>query len=366
MRSRHTIDLELNIARARLILAPVTMLSVYLDAAAPDLAPWFQLTGGRLEIDHRALGVLLCHLLYAATTHAFVSPRPRSRRLLLATVAFDVFFAMVVTVFTEGPTSPGYAFFAFAIIAVGCREGFRATLGVTIACTLSYLTLIVLSGPPHDYLMRPVYLGMTGYLIGFLGQQRIDFELRVRALEARAQRHSIARSLHDGYVQALAGVTLRLDGCRKLLVKQDVGRVSRELASLQSGIAREYDEVRAYIRSLIELEASTSPGAASADTSFAVRVDFRADGLVAEQILLILTEGVRNTIRHAGARTAVIQAAEDDGCLRIRIGDDGAGFAPEAAPPWSIASRVRELGGSVTITTKSTAGAQLEIALPAA
>jgi hypothetical protein len=44
--------------------------------------------------------------------------------------------------------------------------------------------------------MRPVYLAITGYLIGFLGQQRINFEARVRELETpRSAVRSPARSM---------------------------------------------------------------------------------------------------------------------------------------------------------------------------
>jgi hypothetical protein len=46
MSAEHPQDLDLNIARARLILAPATFLSIYLDAAKPDHTPWFRLTGG--------------------------------------------------------------------------------------------------------------------------------------------------------------------------------------------------------------------------------------------------------------------------------------------------------------------------------
>jgi signal transduction histidine kinase len=367
MLPRDTIDLELNIARARLILAPATLLSIYLDAAKPDLSSWFPLTGGPLEIDRYAFTTLLCHLAYSLGTHSLVNLRPKGRRLASISMVIDILFAMIVAIFTEGPTSPSYAFFAFAIIAVGCREGFRATLAVTIVCMLSYLAVIVLSarGAAHDYLMRPIYLGITGYLIGFLGQQRINFETRIRELETREQRHSIARSLHDGYIQALAAVNLRLDGCRKLLQKQDFDRALAELTNLQAGVAREYDEVRSYIHSLIELEESATAILFYAETLFHVQADFQARGPKAEQILLVLLEGVRNTMQHANAAAAVIRASEGVDTLHITIDDDGIGFPDEGAPPWSIASRVADLGGEMRMVNKPQAGARLEIALPA-
>jgi signal transduction histidine kinase len=367
MNARPPQDLDLNIARARLILAPATLLSIYIDVAKPDLAPWFRLTGGGLEIDRYAFAVLMAHLVYSGITHALTNLRSMGDRFVAVTATIDVTFAIVVAIFTEGPTSPSYAFFAFAIIAVGCREGFRATLAVAACSMLAYLMLILLSahaGRPHYYLMRPVYLAITGYLIGFLGQQRINFEARVRELETTAERRSIARSLHDGYIQALAAVNLRLSGCRQLLHKGDADSVLRQLTELQVGVAREYDEVRSYVRSLIELEGTSAPSADPTRTVFDVKVNFRARGLKTEHIFLILLEGVRNTVRHAGARAAVIRTAEAGDVTHITMDDDGIGFAGFTAPPWSIASRVAELGGEVRILDTPKEGAHLEIELP--
>ena len=88
---------------------------------------------------------------------------------------------------------------------------FRATLAVTGVCMMLYqLVIATPHGLTNLYLMRAVYLAIAGYLIGFFGQQRAQFEARLRELETVNERQIIARSLHDGYVQALAGVTLRL------------------------------------------------------------------------------------------------------------------------------------------------------------
>lgn len=242
MNGRNSLALDLNIARARLILAPATLLSIYIDTAKPDLTPWFRLTGGLLQIDRYALIALLFHLGYAAAIHVYASLRPLDRWFVAVAAVMDVAFAIIVAVFTEGPTSPSYAFFTFAIFAVGCREGFRATVAVTASSALAYMSLIVVSGSAaSDYLMRPVYLAITGYLIGYLGQQRINFEARVRELESLEERHSIARSLHDGYVQALAAVNLRLGGCRQLLHE---GAVDAALGQLKRAPDRRRPRIR--------------------------------------------------------------------------------------------------------------------------
>jgi signal transduction histidine kinase len=367
MDARHPQDLDLNIARARLVLAPATLLSIYIDVAKPDLTPWFRLTGGALEIDRYAFAVLMLHLAYSAIVHVVTNLRPVGTRFVTITATIDVVFAIVLAIFTEGPTSPSYAFFAFAIIAAGCREGFRATLIITAGCTFAYLALILLSteaGRLHGYVMRPVYLAITGYLIGFLGQQRINFEARVRELETADERRSIARSLHDGYIQALAAVNLRLTGCRQLLQRGETDSALGQLTDLQAGVAREYDEVRSYVRSLADHETPSTPSRAPARTLFEIQTSFRASGEKAEQILLILLEGLRNTVRHAEAGAAVFRTAEAHDGIHITMDDDGIGLSQMAVPPWSIASRVAELGGELRIVGAPRSGAHLEIQVP--
>ena len=133
---------------------------------------------------------------------------------------------------------------------------------VTFCSVALYLLVIVLTrGITSVYDMRAVYLAIAGYLIGFFSQQRALFEAQVRELETRAERQSIARSLHDGYVQALAGVNLRLETCRALLNRNRPQDALLEITDLQTGVAREYDAVRIYLRSLAGIEQGPQCGA---------------------------------------------------------------------------------------------------------
>jgi hypothetical protein len=80
MSAEHPQDLDLNIARARLILAPATFLSIYIDTAKPDLAPWLRLTGGALEINRYAFAVLMAYLVYSGIAHDRVFARSSTLR----------------------------------------------------------------------------------------------------------------------------------------------------------------------------------------------------------------------------------------------------------------------------------------------
>jgi signal transduction histidine kinase len=345
-------DLEASISGARIVLSLATLLSIYLDPAL----------GGFLTIDPMLLGALFVHLGFALAVSWAVRRGLVAAYLVALSTILDVSSAVVLALLTEGATSPAFAFFAFAIIAAGCRAGFRATLVVTLLSMLLYLFLISFLTPQtrNMYVMRPAYLAVTGYLIGFLGQQRAKFEAQL------AERRHIARFFHDGYVQALAGIRLRLEGARELLRRGQPEDTQRELTELQSEVAREFDEVRAYIRSLAEVDSRQPAHAVSVarEPDARLHADFAAPAPIVESVLQIVLEATRNIRHHAQARSATVTAISSGRAIRITIDDDGIGFPRAAAPPWSIASRVAEIGGRCAVLDDGRPGGHLEIEMP--
>jgi signal transduction histidine kinase len=273
----------------------------------------------------------------------------------------------MIAFLTEGRTSPSFIFFVFAIVAVGFRTGFRDTLLITLCCVTLYALVVEISdGLLTVYLMRPVYLAIAGYLIGFFGQQRVHFEQRLRHLETQAEREAIARSLHDGYLQALTAVGLRLESCRDMLISEELEAALEEIKEIQLGVSREYDEVREYVRSLAWSDQSaTGRHHTDFNARFHVQAAFTAPGVVVEHIMQIALEGIRNTRRHGHARSGSINVQQLTGTINIKIDDDGIGFGDAVTLPWTIASRVAELGGRVAVNSASV-GAHLEISLPTA
>jgi len=349
-------DIDRYIARARTVLSLLALVSIYLDPVI----------GGPFSIELVALVVLALHLAYSVATLVLTVRLGSSPRAARICEGLDVLFATAVALVTEGLNSPSYVFFCFAIIAAACREGLRATLRITVVSMVLYgASMLLLDEAGRSYVMRPAYLGLIGFLVGFLGQQRLSFESKIRELETAAQRHDIARSLHDGYVQALAGVNLKLETCRELLVRAEPTAALDGLEELQAGVAREYDEVRAFIRKLADAPAPKAlPRPLALDTLFHLRVEVAAKGDLTEQVLQILLEAVRNCRLHGKARSAEVRAIATSGAIRIAIADDGVGFGPSATAPWSIASRVAESGGRLTILPSDAHGATLRIELP--
>jgi hypothetical protein len=103
------------------------------------------------SIERDLLIVLILHLAYAVAIDLQVRRIAVTSRFAFTTAVFDVLFATVISLLTEGPTSPGQIFFAFAIMRVGCRSGFRAALFVTAYGVLLFAPLIVTSEPAERW-----------------------------------------------------------------------------------------------------------------------------------------------------------------------------------------------------------------------
>jgi two-component system nitrate/nitrite sensor histidine kinase NarX len=164
-------------------------------------------------------------------------------------------------------------------------------------------------------------------------------------------------------VQALAAVNLRLENCRKLIARGREQDVLKEIGDLQAGVRHEYDDVRAYVRSLADLD-RRELSSARGEAHFRVGAEFVGSGPLVEHALQIMLEGVRNVRRHAAATSTTISARSVQGRLEIAIDDDGIGFAADATVPWTIASRARDCGGEARLLRNGSRGAHLLVELP--
>ena len=347
-------DLDLSIARARIALSLIAMLSLYID---PSTA------GGLFHLNAYASTTLLCHLAYGIGIYFALSHRFSRAHIRVISTAFDLAFATAIAFITEGQTSASYVFFVFAIVATGSRVRSRTIVTVTFLSVALYLLVIVVTrGIASVYDMRAVYLAIAGYLIAFFSQQRALFEEHLRELESRTERESIARSLHDGYVQALAGVNLRLESCRALLNRNRPQDALAEITDLQTGVAREYDAVRVYLRSLAGIEGPAAQRALPvSDPAFQVRAAFSGRSLLGEHILMIMLEGLRNSRSHGLAKLVKIDVHEIDDKVSITIEDDGVGLPDSSSRPWAIASRVAELEGHLSMHSDGITRVQIEL-----
>jgi signal transduction histidine kinase len=216
-----------------------------------------------------------------------------------------------------------------------------------------------------------------------------------------AERHRIARDLHDSVAQCLVGIGMHLEWCRRHLDPSSPAYerlvASKELARAGLG----------WVRSAVEeLSGLEHPGTDLGQALRDLAADFRSVGqlrvsvrvtagrrllpaAVEHSLFQIAQEGLWNVVRHAHATQAWISLAYTEDQVRLSVSDDGSGdpaavgrcltaeiMSAETTNPatWNpgtsthglrnIAERAAELGGEVRLTRRRGGGLRVSVRVP--
>lgn len=201
-----------------------------------------------------------------------------------------------------------------------------------------------------------------------------------------AERQRLARELHTGVGQALAGVQLVV-GLIESALPDPPEPVHRSLARIRALAGTALEQVRGVSRRLYVPVWQAQPlvealrdlwQTSGISESFEAAVDLPELSAepapeIRRALYLTAQEGISNIIQHADARRVRLSLREENGCLILEVADDGAGFSqPDETgqPAESIGIGLRslrdlaeQLGGRL-VARSTPAGAQLIISLP--
>jgi len=232
------------------------------------------------------------------------------------------------------------------------------------------------------------------FLLVFVAQGAAGFETvrlqekaeEVAVLEERAR---IARDLHDGFIQSLAAIDLRVEAA-KVLVERKPERLPRALEELHQVVDRGYQDVRHYLTVLRNTSRPTEDfltvlDRLAAEFSFRSRirvvlsrpdVDPALPPGLAHDLTQIIRESLHNAVRHGQASQAVVKVGSRPTHVYLIVRDNGKGysgtdqapdadgFLPRGAEPWSIRERVEALGGELRVWTQPAVGTEVSLWLP--
>ncbi len=213
-------------------------------------------------------------------------------------------------------------------------------------------------------------------------EERAIYQLEQAIADERAR---IARDIHDGLAQTLAFQRMRVDLWLDW-VASDPQRLRDELKAFKQALREQIVELRRAIFALRPVqfdELGFAGGLNRYITEFAGQQGWqmRADlaGLpstLARELeaacFRIVQEGLNNIAKHAGARQVEVIIDRIDQGLRIRVRDDGRGFAPGQLPELpgervglrQMRERVVALRGQLTLLAHPGAGTELQVWLP--
>jgi two-component system NarL family sensor kinase len=226
----------------------------------------------------------------------------------------------------------------------------------------------------------------TVILAGLTRQLRRAAAERERLLRSAidasdAERRRIARDLHDGVVQDLAGTAFAVSAVARNPTTEPDSRETLESAgtSLRSGLTS--------LRSLLaeihppDLHAEglasaladliAPAGAAGIQASVSVEGAETASNQDAALVWRVAQEAVRNTIRHSEASTLAVTVRGDGRTLTLEVVDDGVGFDPAGVRDpdryglRGLRSLVAESGGSLEVRSSPGEGTTVRMEVDA-
>lgn len=199
---------------------------------------------------------------------------------------------------------------------------------------------------------------------------------RLRTMGAEEERTRIARDIHDGVGQSLAGVAFRLDG---ITAKAAGSPLGDDLQELRAGVRAVVTEVR-HTLSDLRTDVSGERGLVQTLDEFLERVEDRTGLSVTfmhqagarlpvvqeREIWRIAHEAVVNVERHAGARHLRVRWRCDGRTGVLTVADDGVGFSPGGAGrPDSFGligmrERAEAIGASLEVQSEPGVGTMIE------
>jgi two-component system, NarL family, sensor kinase len=223
-----------------------------------------------------------------------------------------------------------------------------------------------------------------------LQQQRInelETEKQLAATEAvlkgeEQERTRLAKDLHDGLGGMLSGIKYSFQTMKGNLVMtpDNVQAFERSMDMLDSSIK----EMRRVAHNMMPealvkfgLDTALKDFCNDINQSGAIRATYQSIGLenaVIEQttavtIYRIVQELINNIMKHAAAKTAIVQVSKTNGAFSITVEDDGKGFNPVILQStkgigWSnIQSRVEYIKGKLDVQSEPGKGTSIHIEL---
>jgi signal transduction histidine kinase len=340
-------------------------------------------------------------LVYSAAILYFVYfaayTKMRSKKFGLVTTFLDMIWVSLIVFSTGGAATPFFVYYFFPIITASSRYGVKGGLSVALAEVALYgfirfhFEWEALLGVDR-FVVRSIYLVVLAYVFGFLSEFESKQNQKLLALSKTAaevatadERRKITQEVHDGLLQSLATLILRLEACRKQLLHSPQ-ELDRELKSIENDTRSSMKMIRQF---LAGKETRPFPPGMLIE-KFREDLRFLRDGVglrvtletepevlsppegVEQDLYYMLREGLMNIIRHSQASRADVVLKQTETEIRGSLIDDGVGFDPSVATnddgvglP-SMRERINRLGGELEIQSSPGKGAMISFVLPLA
>jgi signal transduction histidine kinase len=205
----------------------------------------------------------------------------------------------------------------------------------------------------------------------------LDQTQRLAVIE---ERDRISMELHDGIIQAIYAIGIKLELTRLTLVQRP--EVAEQIVSANEDLNRVIEDLRKYVRNLragVEHSVTLREQLEKLADNFRQVSNARLVMDIAQgfaqlsedrihAIVQIVRESLSNIVRHANASEVYVDLHETPTQITLVISDNGQGFDPEKVIHGNglhnINQRARQAGGSVNVTSRVGRGTTLTVIVP--
>ena len=315
----------------------------------------------------------------------------------ILTTSLDVVWIAVIVFSTGGTRTPFFFYYSFPVITASIRWGLKGSIPVALAGVFLYgivrLTLAAesMSTPIgiDTLLIRSLYLILLACIFGYISEFERKQNQRLLALSKTAgevaalqERRRINFELHDGILQSLATLILRLETCGRRLPESQ-RELADELRSMEDLARDSMKQIRQFLsgRQTTPLVAGTLLEKLREEARFLhdgmgldVILESEPDDLqlppdTEREIYYVLREALTNVTRHSHASKVEIHLKRNNGRLEGSLTDNGVGFnqdyskADRGLGLLGMQSRIKEIGGELSIESSPGKGTNLYFAI---
>jgi signal transduction histidine kinase len=321
-----------------------------------------------------------------------------SSPLGILTTSLDVVWIAAIVFSTGGTRTPFFFYYTFPVITASIRWGLKGSIPVALAGVTLYgvvrLTLAAESmAAPIGIdvlLIRSLYLVLLAFIFAYISDFERRQNQRLLALSKTAgevaalqERRRINFELHDGILQSLATLILRLEGCDKRLPESQ-----KELASELRSLEELTRDSMKQIRQFLSGQQSTPLAAGTLIDKLREEARFLRDGMgldviiesepeelelppdTEREVYYVLREALTNVTRHSHASKVQIQIAQRDGTLNGSMTDNGVGFnqehrrADNGLGLAGMEQRIKTTGGELLVKSSPGNGTKVAFHVP--
>jgi signal transduction histidine kinase len=338
-------------------------------------------------------------LLYSVVTVYCARKKMLGASVLgLITTALDVSFIALIVVSTGGTRTPFFIYYSFPAITAGIRWGIKGSVPVALVCVTIYavmrlsLAAEAMAEPMgiDTLVVRSLYLIVLASMFGYISEFEKRQNQKLLALSHTAaqvatlqERRRIIYEIHDGILQTLATLILRIEDCRGRL-PESLSKVIEELHEMETLARGSMHDIRQFLagKEIQPLVQGTLVD------KLRDEMRFLQDGLgvraiietepeeielpqdVEREIYFVLREGLTNVTRHAHATRAEIHLRKNGQELEGLLKDDGVGIKlPRNSNSHevglsSMKERIAKLGGELTVKSSPGSGTKISFVVP--